>query len=188
MPKFKPHRQGVRIDMTPLVDVAFLLLTFFMLTTQFKPQEEITIVLPSSHSDFKLPESDVLTINIANEVAFVGMDPSKMDSTRIWLGVDSQRLRERLFKEYRDMYIGKANGQMKQYGASYMLMVSYPVPKSQLGNYLIQARTANPKLRTVIKGDRDADYGIAEDVMDILQKTNITRFNLVTDLARTVTE
>ncbi len=45
MPKFKPHRQGVRIDMTPLVDVAFLLLTFFMLTTQFKPQEEVTIVL-----------------------------------------------------------------------------------------------------------------------------------------------
>ena len=37
MPKFKPHRAGVRIDMTPMVDVAFLLLTFFMMTTQFKP-------------------------------------------------------------------------------------------------------------------------------------------------------
>jgi biopolymer transport protein ExbD len=188
MPKFKPHRQGVRIDMTPLVDVAFLLLTFFMLTTQFKPQEEVTIVLPSSHSDFKLPESDVLMINIANEVAFVGADPSKMDSTRIWLGVDSQRLRERIFKDYRELYIGKANGQLKQYGDKYMLMVSYPIPKSQLANYLVQARTANPKLRTVIKGDRDADYGIAEDVMDVLQRTNITRFNLVTDLARTVKE
>ena len=56
MPKFKPHRQGVRIDMTPLVDVAFLLLTFFMLTTQFKPPEEVVIELPSSHSEFKLPE------------------------------------------------------------------------------------------------------------------------------------
>ena len=94
-----------------------------------------------------------------------------MDSTRIWLGVDSQILRERLFKEYRELYIGKATGQLKQYGDKYMLMVSYPVPKSQLANYLVQARTANPKLRTVIKGDRDADYGIAEDVMDILQKT-----------------
>ena len=57
------------------------------------------------------------------------------------------------------------------------------MPKSQLANYLVQARTANPKLRTVIKGDRDAEYGIAEDVMDILQKTQITRFSLVTDLA-----
>ena len=64
MPKFKPHRQGVRIDMTPLVDVAFLLLTFFMLTTQFKPPEEVSITLPSSHSEFKLPESDVFVFRI----------------------------------------------------------------------------------------------------------------------------
>jgi biopolymer transport protein ExbD len=152
MPKFKPHRAGVRIDMTPLVDVAFLLLTFFMLTTQFKPTEEVTITLPSSHSDFKLPESDVMTINIAND-------------GRIFLGLDSQILRGRIF--------GKENE----------LKASVQVPKDQLANYLVQARTANPKLRTVIKGDRDADYGTAEDVMDILQKTQITRFSLVTDLA-----
>jgi biopolymer transport protein ExbD len=44
----------------------------------------------------------------------------------------------------------------------------------------------NPKLRTVIKGDREAEYGVVEDIMDILQKTQITRFNLVTDLARAV--
>ena len=44
------------------------------------------------------------------------------------------------------------------------------------------ARIANPRLRTVVKGDQKADYGVAEDVMNILQKTNITRFNLVTDL------
>lgn len=155
MPKFKPHRQGVRIDMTPLVDVAFLLLTFFMLTTQFKPQEEVTIELPSSHSDFKLPESDVMIINIAND-------------GRIFLGLDSQILRRKLF------------------GAENELKASVLVPKDQLARYLVSARTANPKLRTVIKGDKNASYGIAEDVMDILQKTQITRFNLVTDLSRTV--
>jgi len=188
MPKFKPHRQGVRIDMTPLVDVAFLLLTFFMLTTQFKPVEEVTIVLPSSHSAFKLPESDVLTINISNEVAYVGQDPSRMDSTRIWVGIDSQLLRERIFRDYKTMYVQKPSGPLKQYGDKYMLMVSYPVSKTQLDNYLVAARTANPKLRTVIKGDRDADYGVAEDVMDVLQRINITRFNLVTNLAREVKE
>jgi biopolymer transport protein ExbD len=172
MPKFKPHRQGVRIDMTPLVDVAFLLLTFFMLTTQFKPQEEVTIVLPSSHSEFKLPESDVMTISISRDATIVGND-----STNIWLGLDSQILRQKLFTEYRSI---------PRYGDKYYLMLSYPVPKGQLANYLIQARTANPKLRTVIKGDRDADYGVVEDVMEILLKTQITRFSIVTDLARTV--
>ena len=61
--------------------------------------------------------------------------------------------------------------------------MSYPCRRNSWRNYLIQARTANPKLRTVIKGDRESEYGIAEDVMDILQKTQITRFNIVTDLA-----
>ena len=139
--------------MTPLVDVAFLLLTFFMLTTTFKPAEEVEIVLPSSHSEFKLPESDVLTIELSKD-------------GRIFLAVDSQILRGRLF------------------GTTNALKASVEVPKEQLANYLVQARTANPKLRTVIKGDKEADFGIAEDVMNILQDTQITRFNLVTELAR----
>ena len=174
MPKIKQARVAIRIDMTPMVDVAFLLLTFFMLTTQFKPQEEVTITLPSSHSDFKLPESDVMIISIAKEATSIGND-----TTHIWLGLDSQILRQRLFTEYKNV---------PRYGEKYYLQVSYPVPKSQLANYLVQARTANPKLRTVIKGDRDANYGVAEDVMEILQKTQITRFSLVTDLAREVKE
>jgi len=157
MPKFKPKRTGIRIDMTPLVDVAFLLLTFFMLTTQFRPQEEVTIILPSSHSEFKLPESDVMTINIAED-------------GRLFLGLDSQIMRRRLF------------------GAENELKASVQVEKGELANLLIQARTINPKLRTVIKGDRLAEYGVAEDVMDILQKTQITRFSLVTDLSRTVAD
>jgi len=157
MPKFKPNRQSVRIDMTPLVDVAFLLLTFFMLTTVFKPTEDVTIVLPASHSDFKLPETDVMTVNIAED-------------GRIFLGLDSQHLRKRLF------------------GADKELKASTLVDKSQLANYMVQARTINPRLRTVIKGDRNAEYGVVEDVMGILQRTQITRFNLVTDLARTVAQ
>jgi biopolymer transport protein ExbD len=155
MPKFKPNRQAVRIDMTPLVDVAFLLLTFFMLTTQFKATEEVTIILPSSHSEYKLPESDVMTVNVAED-------------GRIFLGVDSQHLRKRLF------------------GSENELKASVQIDKSQLANYLVQARTMNPRLRTVIKGDRNAEYGVVEDVMDVLQRTQITRFNLVTDLARSV--
>jgi biopolymer transport protein ExbD len=186
MPKFKPHRAGVRIDMTPLVDVAFLLLTFFMLTTQFKPQEEVTIILPASHSDYKLPESDVLTISIGKEaVPVVDIAAQTKDTTHIWLAVDSQILRQRLFGAYKNVLSPTTN---KPYGDKYFLQLGFPVPKSQLANYLIDARTRNPRLRTVIKGDKLADYGIAEDVMDILQKTQITRFNLVTELAQSVGE
>jgi biopolymer transport protein ExbD len=65
-----------------------------------------------------------------------------------------------------------------------LLAPSIEVTKEELPNLLIKARTTNPKLRTVIKGDVEAEYGVTQDVMDILQKTNITRFNLVTDLER----
>jgi biopolymer transport protein ExbD len=153
MSKHKKGRVGIRMDMTPLVDVAFLLLTFFMLTTQFKPPEEVSVVLPSSHSAFKLPEADVMMITVNKD-------------GEIYLGVDSQKLMARLFGE--EAYF-KAAVQVK---------------KESMGNILIQARVSNPKLRTVVKGDKDAPFGPIEDVMDVLQKAQITRFNLVTDLEK----
>ncbi|MDZ7291472.1 MAG: biopolymer transporter ExbD [candidate division KSB1 bacterium] len=158
MPKIKKARVGIKIDMTPMVDVAFLLLTFFMLTTQFKPPEDVTVELPSSHSDFKLPESDVMTITLNKE-------------GKIYLGVDSQQLRMRLFGD--------------QFGEEAKYKISVEVSREDLPNLLIQARIANPRLRTVVRGDRAAPYGPMEDVMNVLQKTKITRFNLVTDLERT---
>ncbi|OLD73348.1 MAG: hypothetical protein AUI33_06895 [Ignavibacteria bacterium 13_1_40CM_2_61_4] len=153
MPKIKKARVSVKVDMTPMVDVAFLLLTFFMLTTQFRPPEEVQIVLPASHSAFKLPESKVMLITISKE-------------DRIFLGFDSPKMMERIF--------GEPN----------KLRTSVEVTTRELGNLLIQARMANPSLYTVVKGDKEAGFGVTEDVMDVLQKTNITRFNLVTELKK----
>ncbi|TLY28389.1 MAG: biopolymer transporter ExbD [Ignavibacteria bacterium] len=153
MPKIKKARVSVKIDMTPMVDVAFLLLTFFMLTTQFRPPEEVQIVLPASHSAFKLPESKVMLITISKD-------------DRIFLGFDSPRMMEKIF--------GEPNKNRR----------SVEVTTRDLGNLLIQARIANPSLYTVVKGDKEAGFGVTEDVMDVLQKTNITRFNLITELKK----
>ncbi|MCE9626729.1 MAG: biopolymer transporter ExbD [Candidatus Eisenbacteria bacterium] len=60
----KKRRIGVSMDMTPMVDVAFLLLIFFMTTTQFQPPEKDKIDLPKSTSEAKSPESDVITIAV----------------------------------------------------------------------------------------------------------------------------
>ncbi len=60
----KKRRIGISIDMTPMVDVAFLLLIFFMCTTQFKPPEKDKITLPESNSDAKSPESDIITLAV----------------------------------------------------------------------------------------------------------------------------
>lgn len=60
----KKRRIGISIDMTPMVDVAFLLLIFFMLTTQFKPPEKDKITLPESNSEAKSPETDIITLAV----------------------------------------------------------------------------------------------------------------------------
>ncbi len=67
MPAKKLRRIGIKIDMTPMVDVAFLLLIFFMSTSQFDPPQRVPIALPDSHSSLKVPESDVMLLSITKD-------------------------------------------------------------------------------------------------------------------------
>ena len=150
MPRIKKARVAIRIDMTPMVDVAFLLLTFFMLTTQFRPPEEVEISLPLSHSEAKLPESNTMTVNVS-------------DSGKVYLGFDSTILMESMF------------------GTQNRLRQAIEVKMENLGDLLMKARIANPKLRTIVKSDEKAEYGKVSDVMDILQKALINRFAMVTN-------
>ncbi len=143
-------RVGIAMDMTPMVDVGFLLLTFFMLTTQFKPEEAVDVTLPESHSVIKLPDVDVATILVSK-------------NGELFLGFDSQIMRGNIF------------------GAENMMKSGIEVTVRELGGLLTKARMKNPKLRTVIKSDKDAEFGLIEDVMKILQEVNVTRFNLVTN-------
>jgi biopolymer transport protein ExbD len=149
----KSKRVGFKLDMTPMVDVGFLLLTFFMLTTTFKPQDVAELILPTSHSAFKLPDADVMIVTIDK-------------SGKVFLGVDSQNLRAALFGEQNKLRAG------------------IEVSLQELGDLVMQARSRNPRLRTVIKADRESEYKIVQDVMDVLQRTNVTRFNLVTELEK----
>ena len=153
MPKIKKKRVGFRIDMTPMVDVAMLLLTFFMMTTQFRPEEATAIDLPASHAPFKMPETDIMVVTVNK-------------TGRVFLGVDSQTLRAQLF--------GEAN----------KLKAAMEVDRQALHDLLIQARISNPKLRTLVKGDKDAPFGPVEDILEILRQVKITRFNLVTELEK----
>ena len=88
MPKVKAKRQSVSLDMTAMCDVAFLLLTFFMLTAKFKPEEAVTITPPTSISEKPLPTKDgFITIS-------VGPDGG------IFLGTDDKAAKERLLNEH----------------------------------------------------------------------------------------
>lgn len=64
--KRKKKRLGVRLDMTPMVDVAFLLLTFFMLTTAFKQPQAMEINLPPKDVTVPVAQSNVFTIRVSD--------------------------------------------------------------------------------------------------------------------------
>jgi biopolymer transport protein ExbD len=103
MPKIKKKRVGYAIDMTPMVDVAMLLLTFFMMTTQFRPEEATAIDMPSSHAPFKMPETDIMVVTV-----------NKTGVTYLW--VDAQSLRAQLFGEANKLKssIPVTNDQLRQ--------------------------------------------------------------------------
>ncbi len=172
MPKVKSKRVGFVLDMTPMVDVAFLLLTFFMLTTQFRPPEVVSVSLPASHSDNKLPESNILTIS-------VGKDNS------IYLGVENYTTRERIFARVIQPRLIEANysdGAINDSLKSFRLTEGFQVKPENLEKMIINARLANPKLRPVIRADIDADFEAIDVVIKAFKKTNMPVFNLITSL------
>ncbi len=147
MAKHKMKRVGVAIDMTAMVDVAFLLLTFFLLTTKFKADEAVPIELPSSNVSIKLPSSNIIMLSVAKDgTVYVQADNTNGN---------------------RDIAGGNGN---------------VPIRAEDLQQALVQLRSSNPSLRSVIKADKDASYGVVQKVMDALQAARITRFALVTSL------
>ena len=71
------------LDMNPMVDLAFLLVTFFMLTTTFRMPEPVAVALPASTAETKLPERDVIQVTVAAD-------------GRVFLDLDGKHVRERL--------------------------------------------------------------------------------------------
>lgn len=154
MAKLKKKRLSIKIDMTPMVDVAMLMLTFFMMTTSFRPPDVVQIDMPEAHADVILPETNVLTITVGK-------------NGDLYVGLDSQRDRVKLFGESARLRKGEPVSNIKE-----------------LPDIIQNARVSNIKLRTVIKGDKGAPYAKVEDVMRILQQLNITRFSFVTEVEK----
>jgi len=84
MPSVKIPRKSTDTDMTPFVDIAFLILSFFIMATKFKPPEPVEITTPGSVLSQKLPENNAVMVIIdsSNKVYFTILsdkDKSKFD-------------------------------------------------------------------------------------------------------------
>ncbi|AWM34552.1 ExbD/TolR family protein [Hymenobacter nivis] len=201
MPKVKPHRTSPSLDMTPMVDLAFLLVTFFMLTTKFAPEETVVVDTPSSTSEIKLPESNVITLTIdKNKRVFFGLDDDKakvatLQKVGAKYGVTFNASQAKAFGNLTNfgVPIGQL-GSLLSMDADQRKAVAKTeagIPMDSLNNQLIdwvmEARKANLALYKkqtfiAIKGDGDADVQTVQQVIKVLQEKDINRFNLITDL------
>ena len=196
-------KKSASTDMTAMCDVAFLLLTFFILTATAKVPEALPVDTPSSTVQTKLPDSDLATIIIGK---------GKDGKSKVFFDIKGREIRKRALEGVGAKYSVNFSEEDKE---KFALMDDFGVPvenlkqiidmrssdrskapqpgipsdslNNQLKDWLLVARRAtidldNKELQIAIKGDAKEEYPQIKKIMDILQDQKINSFNLVTGL------
>ncbi len=203
MAKVKMSKKATSIDMTAMCDVAFLLLTFFILTATAKAPEPLPVDTPSSTVQTKLPETDLATLTVGKsngeEQVFFGVKGRDVRIKTLELMAQKYNLTftEDEFKQFSLVdEFGVPIEAMKQLlamkaadraNAGVQPGIPHDSINNQLKDWIYTARQANidvadKELQFAIKGDAKEEYPQIKKVMDILQDQKINSFNLVTGL------
>jgi biopolymer transport protein ExbD len=195
MPKVKVAKKDLWIDMTPMCDMAFLLLDFFIMTSTFTSQEPVQVSTPSSVSEIKIPETNIMTILIDKD-------------GKVFFGIDGQEKRIELLQKMGEKYnITFSEKELKTFSVLNMtgvpigLMKDFlAIPKesrdekqnnpgiptdslqNEFKNWVLTARKVNFNAKIAIKSDRGTSYKVIKTVMNTLQSLDENRYNLITSL------
>lgn len=200
MPKIKMKKGSVSLDMTAMCDVAFLLLTFFVLTAKAKPIEPVIVDTPSSVVEIPVKDINVIQLLIDKEGRiFYGMDNFEGAKERQINEMD-KKFNFGLTSAEKKSYIiggpiGVPFGAVKTYlgaegqGKSKMEETTRGVPIdtgnteiNQLKDWLVYGRAANPKASITIKADGSTPINVIKLVMKTLKKQDVMNYSLITNL------
>lgn len=193
-------KKSTSTDMTAMCDVAFLLLTFFILTATAKLPEALPVDTPQSTNSTKLPTSDlaIITIGKGKGVVFYDVKGKEVRKRTLELmgqkyGVSFTEEESAKFALMDDFGVPLENlkGIIALDAAERSKANQPGIPKDSLNNQLAEwiqnSRIANielndKELQFAIKGDAKEQYPAIKKVMDVLQNQKINNFNLVTGL------
>lgn len=210
MAKVKISKKSTRIDMTAMCDVAFLLLSFFIMTATAKQPEPHPVDAPASTVQTKLPEEGLATITVGDKKAFFtikGPEVRRKTLERIsqkygvafteeeyesFMRMEGFGVPVNQIKGLLELNVTERNTEGRQQG------IPFDSVNNQLGDWVKFAREANKQvleermaqgeevefkdLDIAIKGDAQEDYPTIKRVIDILQEQKKNRFFLVTGL------
>lgn len=200
MARIKIPRKSTAIDMTAMCDVAFLLLTFFILTAKLKQEDPLQVDTPAATTKTLFPDIDAATITVGKG--------------KVFFGVEGQDIRKEALVEMGKKYggitftpdeqakfallptFGVRMNQLKQFiNLSEDQRKSFDQPgiqidttnTNELYNWILTTREADASLRNkalnfAIKGDGKQPYPEVKQVIDVLQKQGINKFSLITSL------
>lgn len=180
--KRKPKKHGTHIDMTPMVDLACLLLTFFMLTTAFNKPKVMEIILPEKPKENeKPPELDkdralnILLVENDKVLWYVGLaDPNKTLPVVTEVDFSKDGIRKVLLQRNKELYARVAN--MKKDVTEGKLKIPRDSVESRIKRFYKEDKSGPIVL---IKAADGVKYRNIVDIMDEMAITNIARYTLV---------
>lgn len=185
--------------MTAMCDVAFLLLSFFILTTKFKPSEALSVMTPGSVSSKVAPEKDVVLITLDKDgkaylsVSDVNISQKQdiIDAMNTSKNLGLSDAEKAAFVKKADSYIGVPFSQLKSYldktpeELKAIVLPGIPVKDStdnELKDWIAAAVNAfqGSKMNLLVKGDNAAKYPSFQGVLYAFKKNDQLKFQLVT--------
>ncbi|MEO6883483.1 MAG: biopolymer transporter ExbD [Bacteroidia bacterium] len=173
--KKRAKKSSTKIDMTPMVDLAFLLLTFFMLTTTFsKPQTmELTMPIKDKNVDStKIKNSLALTVILSdhNKIYYYGGEFK--DTTKLQLTDYSKDGIRKILLAKNKFVLDSISIITKEHD-------NKTISDAQFEKYKAKAQGSRDALFVLVKPDSLAKYGNVVDMLDELSICNVGKYALV---------
>jgi biopolymer transport protein ExbD len=199
MGRAKLPRKSTNIDMTAMCDVAFLLLSFFILATKFKPPEALSVVTPSSVSTKVAPEKDVVLVTIDKDgKVYLSLSDNNMaekkemiESINTSKNIGLTPAEKANFVAIPNAYIGAPFSQLKSYldknpaDLAHVVKPGIPAVDSTNNEMIDWFKAAadafqGKKMNILVKGDDASKYPSLQGVIIALKKNDLMKFQVVT--------